>query len=93
MNLESVQNYFKEQISLGNYDEVQVTGYTMFTRWVSLQVNERPFVIRVNEFNVTQEGDIFENYLQLGEFSNQQKERIYARYKDRINEDSKRDNI
>lgn len=90
MNLESVQDYFKEQISLCNYDEIQVSG-KMFTRWVSLQVNERPFVIRINEFNVTQEGDIFENYLQLGDFSNQQKEKIYARYKDRINEDIKRD--
>jgi hypothetical protein len=92
MNLQNVQDYFKEQIAKGNYNEIQVSG-KMFTRWVSLQVNERPFVIRVNEFNVTQEGDIFENYLQLGEFSNQQKQQIYEMYKDRINEDIKRDNF
>ena len=83
MNLEEVQSYFKEQISQGNYDVVRITG-KVFTRWISLKINDRPFVIKVNESDIIQEGDIFENYIQLGEFSKQQKQIIYERYRSEI---------
>jgi hypothetical protein len=83
MNLEEVQNYFKDQISKGNYDVVRITG-KVFTRWISLKVNDRPFLIKVNELDVMQEGEIDENYIQLGDFSKQQKQIIYERYRDEI---------
>ncbi len=75
MNLEEVQNYFKEQIALGNYevtDKYQASfGYKKL--WVSVLVDNRPFVIEITlKGKVEQIGDITENYLQLGTFSNNQ---------------------
>ena len=49
MNLDKVQEHFKEQISLGNYevtDKYQASfGYKKL--WVSVLVSNRPFVIEI----------------------------------------------
>ena len=83
MNLEEVQSYFKEQIALGNYevtDKYQASfGYKKL--WVSVLVSERPFMIEITpKGNVEQLGDVHENFIQLGKFSNEQQQRIYERY-------------
>ena len=87
MNLESVQEHFKEQIALGNYevtDKYQASfGYKKL--WVSVLVDNRPFVIEISlKGKVEQIGDITENYLQLGTFSNNQQELIYERFRNEI---------
>ena len=87
MNLESVQEHFKEQIALGNYevtDKYQASfGYKKL--WVSVLVSNRPFVIEITpKGKVEQIGAIEENYLQLGTFSNNQQELIYERFRDEI---------
>lgn len=84
MNLEEVQSYFKEQISLGNYevtDKYQASfGYKKL--WVSVLVDNRPFVIEISlKGKVEQIGAIEENYIQLGVFTQRQQELIYERYK------------
>jgi len=83
MNLESVQEHFKEQISLGNYevtDKYQASfGYKKL--WVSVLVSERPFMIEITpKGKVEQLGDITENFIQLGKFNNEQQKKIYERY-------------
>lgn len=77
-NLERVQAYFKRQIVKGNYQIVEVTEAHVNT-WLSILVDQRPFVIKINQLEVIQDGCITENYLQLGEFSKEQQEVIIER--------------
>lgn len=87
MNLESVQEHFKEQIALGNYEVIRkdITTFHEKKLWIDVLVDNRPFVIVITERgNVKQDGQIDENYLQLGEFNNNQKQLIYERFRDEI---------
>jgi hypothetical protein len=85
MNLKSVQDYFKEQIAKGSYVVVRkdVTTFHEHKLWIDLLVDDRPFVIVITERGkVRQDGQIEENYLNIGEFNENQKQQIYDRYKE-----------
>lgn len=82
MNLEKIQAYFKRQIEKGNY-EVKEVNTAHVNTWISLLVDNRPFVIKINEIETKQDGDISENYIQLGKFNKDQHIKIYEREKKR----------
>jgi len=85
MNLESIQEYFKIQIEIGNFMVLNITRSNdlIDNTWVSMLVENRPFVIKTNETETIQDGDISENYIQLGNFTQQQHKTIYEREKKR----------
>ncbi len=87
MNLEEVQNYFKEQISLGNYQIIDryIATYGGNKLWITLLIENRPFMIEITPYGkVSQLGDIEHNYIQLGLFSNKQQQRIYERFRNEV---------
>lgn len=83
MDLTKIQETFKNEIEKGNYEIVNHSSPTGLNIWIDLLVFNRPFRIVVNEFNVSQSGDISENYIQLGNFTQQQHKTIYDREKKR----------
>lgn len=83
MDLTKIQETFKSEIENGNYVIVNYSSPTGLNIWLDLLVLNRPFKIVVNEFSVSQSGDISENYIQLGNFTQQQHKQIYDREKKR----------
>lgn len=85
MNLESIQEYFKIQIEIGNFTILNIIRSNDLNdnTWVSMLVENRPFVIKTNETETIQDGDISENYIQLGNFTQKQHKTIYEREKKR----------
>jgi len=83
MDLTTVQDFFKNEIEKGNYEIVNFSAPTGLNLWIDILVLNRPFKIVVNEFKVNQNGDISENYIQLGNFTQQQHKTIYEREKKR----------
>lgn len=87
MDLEKVQDYFKTQIERGNYQvtERYTASFGYKKLWVSMLVENRPFMIEITpKGKVKQLGDIDENYIQLGEFTNEQQRTIYEQYRNEI---------
>lgn len=76
MDITHVQEYFREQIATGFYEITGRFGQKMF-----IEVDSRPFCIYIGtrpEYT-TQTGNIFDNYINLGAFTEQQKFDIYER--------------
>jgi len=76
MDITHVQEYFREQIAAGTYEIMGRFGNKIF-----LEVENSPFCIYVGtrpEYT-TQTGNICDNYINLGTFTEQQKNDIYDR--------------
>lgn len=76
--LERIQVHFKNKIADGKYHILNVAKGHL-TLWIELMIDMRPFCIKINRSGVIQDGDISENYIQLGTFNKQQQNQIYER--------------
>lgn len=76
MDISKIQDYFKRKIAKLNFETKDVIQ-SRFNTWLSILVDNRPFLLKVNEIEVTQDGEITENYIQLGRFNANQQKQIY----------------
>ena len=82
MDLTTIQEFFKNKIVNGQFIVLNIIVSHENT-WIFMLVENRPFLIKINEDQTIQDGDISENYIQLGNFTQKQHKIIYDREKKR----------
>lgn len=81
-----VQMYFKNKILSGDYT-ITMKSETSKTSplpskycWLTLTINDRPFTFSMGARNTfVQDGELFENYINLGEFTEEEQSKIWQR--------------
>ena len=81
-----VQEYFKNKIINGDYT-ITMKSETSKTSplpskycWITVTINDRPFTFSMGSKNsVIQDGELFENYINLGELTEEEQAKIWSR--------------
>lgn len=81
-----VQNYFKNKILSGDYTVTMKTQTSKESSlsskyvWITLTVNDRPFTFSCgSKGTFIQDGELFENYLDLGIFTSDEQFKMWSR--------------
>ena len=81
-----VQEYFKTKIINGDYTITMKSETSKPSPlpskycWITVTINDRPFTFSMGSKNsVVQDGELFENYINLGELTEEEQAKIWSR--------------